>query len=152
MNKIKIEILFPEFCNLFGDMYNMKYLKMCLPDAEFTETALDETPKFVNEDVNLISVKNFSIFTGTEIAYFKLTKDDVLDTIDSYALFNGMASSQNNMTFYIFGSGSYTLDFFLTNLNKNYATGLFISTSRQFVYETIGGDVVKTSLSKNFQI
>ena len=54
MNKIKIEILFPEFCNLFGDMYNMKYLKMCLPDAEFIETALDETPKFVNEDVNLI--------------------------------------------------------------------------------------------------
>ena len=120
----------------------------------------ETTPDFVGgtylikiyEDVNLISVKNISIFTGTEVAYFKLTKDDVLDTIDSYALFNGMASSQNNMTFYIFGSGSYTLDFFLTNLNKNYATGLFISTSRQFVYETIGGDVVKTSLSKNFQI
>ena len=54
MNKIKIEILFPEFCNLFGDMYNMKYLKMCLPNAEFIETALDEIPAFVNEDVNLI--------------------------------------------------------------------------------------------------
>ena len=51
---MKIEILFPEFCNLFGDMYNMKYLKMCLPDAEFIETALDEEPKFVNEDVKLI--------------------------------------------------------------------------------------------------
>ena len=51
---MKIEILFPEFCNLFGDMYNMKYLKMCLPDAEFIETALDEKPKFVDEDVNLI--------------------------------------------------------------------------------------------------
>ena len=36
---MKIEILFPEFCNLFGDMYNMKYLKMCIPDAEFIETA-----------------------------------------------------------------------------------------------------------------
>lgn len=51
---MKIEILFPEFCNLFGDMYNMKYLKMCLPDVEFIETALDEEPKFVNEDVKLI--------------------------------------------------------------------------------------------------
>lgn len=51
---MRIEILFPEFCNLFGDMYNMKYLKMCLPDAEFIETALDEVPRFVNEDVNLI--------------------------------------------------------------------------------------------------
>ena len=54
MSNIKIEILFPEFCNLFGDMYNMKYLKMCMPDAEFIETALDEVPTFVNEDVNLI--------------------------------------------------------------------------------------------------
>ena len=51
---MKVEILFPEFCNLFGDMYNMKYLKMCIPNAEFVETALDETPKFVNDDVNLI--------------------------------------------------------------------------------------------------
>lgn len=51
---MKIEILFPEFCNLYGDMFNMKYLKMCLPEAEFVETALDEVPKFVNEDVNLI--------------------------------------------------------------------------------------------------
>ena len=51
---VKIEILFPEFCNLFGDMFNMKYLKMCLPDAEFVETALDETPKFAQEDVNMI--------------------------------------------------------------------------------------------------
>ena len=51
---MKIEILFPEFCNLFGDMYNMKYLKMCMPEAEFIETTLDEVPTFVNEDVNLI--------------------------------------------------------------------------------------------------
>lgn len=54
MKTMKIEILFPEFCNLFGDMFNMKYLKMCLPDAEFIETALDEQPRFVEEDVNLI--------------------------------------------------------------------------------------------------
>lgn len=51
---MKIEVLFPEFCNLFGDMYNMKYLKKCMPNAEFIETALDEVPTFVNEDVNLI--------------------------------------------------------------------------------------------------
>lgn len=51
---MKIEILFPEFCNLFGDMYNMKYLKMCIPEAEFIETAIDDIPTFVNENVNLI--------------------------------------------------------------------------------------------------
>lgn len=51
---MKIEILFPEFCNLFGDMSNIKYLKMCLPDAEYIETGMDEEPAFIKNDVNLI--------------------------------------------------------------------------------------------------
>lgn len=52
--KLKIEILFPEFCNLYGDISNMKYLKKCLPDANFIETAFDEEPCFVKERVNFI--------------------------------------------------------------------------------------------------
>ncbi len=51
---LKIEILFPEFCNLYGDISNMKYLKKCLPKASFIETAFDEEPHFVKEDVNFI--------------------------------------------------------------------------------------------------
>ena len=34
----KIEILFPEFCNLAGDSSNMRYLRKCMPKAEFIET------------------------------------------------------------------------------------------------------------------
>ncbi len=51
---MKIEILFPEFCNLFGDMSNMRYLQKCLPDAEFLETAFEDTPQFVSEKIDLI--------------------------------------------------------------------------------------------------
>lgn len=51
---LKIEILFPEFCNLYGDISNMKYLKKCLPKAQFYETAFHSEPLFANEDVNLI--------------------------------------------------------------------------------------------------
>lgn len=51
---LKIEILFPEFCNLYGDISNMKYLKKCMPKANFIETAFDEEPKFVKEKVNFI--------------------------------------------------------------------------------------------------
>ena len=51
---MKIEILFPEFCNLFGDLSNMKYLQQCLPDAEFFETPLEAQPRFVTESVDLI--------------------------------------------------------------------------------------------------
>lgn len=51
---MKIEILFPEFCNLFGDMSNMRYLQKCLPDAEFIETAFDSEPAFLTEPIDLI--------------------------------------------------------------------------------------------------
>ena len=36
---MKIEILYPEFCNLNGDMGNMKYLEKCIPEAEIIETS-----------------------------------------------------------------------------------------------------------------
>lgn len=51
---MKIEVLFPEFCNLFGDSANMKYLKQCLPEAEFIQTYIEQEPRFVQEDVELI--------------------------------------------------------------------------------------------------
>lgn len=51
---LKIEVLFPEFCNLYGDISNMKYLKKCLPKANFIETAFDEEPYFTKEEVNFI--------------------------------------------------------------------------------------------------
>ncbi len=51
---ITIEILFPEFCNLYGDISNMEYLKKCMPKANFIETAFDEEPTFNKQKVNLI--------------------------------------------------------------------------------------------------
>ena len=88
MNNIKIEILFPEFCNLFGDMYNMKYLKMCLPNAEFIETALDETPTFVNEDVNLIYLGPMTENTQEKvIARLLPYKEKIEELIDKNVVF-----------------------------------------------------------------
>lgn len=51
---MKIEILFPEYCSLFGDMSNMGYLKQCLPHGEFFETALDGEPRFLTEPMDLV--------------------------------------------------------------------------------------------------
>ena len=51
---IKIEVLFPEICNLFGDNGNVKYLKACIPDAEIINTALTDTPYFVENEPSLI--------------------------------------------------------------------------------------------------
>lgn len=51
---MKIEVLYPEAANLFGDCWNHRYLKECLPEAEFVYTSLGDTPEFVNGDVQLI--------------------------------------------------------------------------------------------------
>jgi len=51
---MKVEILFPDLCYLYGDKGNIRYLKECMKDAEFIETSLNEMPAFVNEDVSLI--------------------------------------------------------------------------------------------------
>lgn len=50
----QIEILFPEFCNLFGDLSNIKYLKKCIPDSNFIETSFNEEPAFLSKDINMI--------------------------------------------------------------------------------------------------
>ena len=51
---MKIEILFPEFCNLFGDTYNMIYLETTLPDAEFIRTPIGGAVRFTEEPVDLV--------------------------------------------------------------------------------------------------
>lgn len=85
---MKIEILFPEFCNLFGDMYNMKYLKMCIPDAEFIETALEEEPTFVKEDVNLIYLGPMTENTQEKvIAKLLPYKERIIELIDKNIVF-----------------------------------------------------------------
>lgn len=51
---MKIEVLYPEICCLFGDKANMRYFKLCLPDAEFIETPVTEQPLFLTEDVDMV--------------------------------------------------------------------------------------------------
>lgn len=54
---IKIEFLYPEACNLYGDTFNIKYLEKCLGEnAKIIKTALTDKPAFVTEDVNMIYI------------------------------------------------------------------------------------------------
>ena len=50
---MKIEILFPAFANLYGEKVAVQYLAQCLPDAQFVETELTDTPAFAEENVIL---------------------------------------------------------------------------------------------------
>ena len=51
---MKIEILFPEACNLCGDLQNIRYLRQCCPEIEVIETDLKSRPAFLDEDVALV--------------------------------------------------------------------------------------------------
>ena len=51
-----VEILFPEICSLFGDGQNVEYLKLALPEAEFIETPLTDTPYFAENEPDLIYI------------------------------------------------------------------------------------------------
>ena len=51
---VRIEFLFPEFCNLFADSSNIKYLMQCLPEAELINTAFTDQPLFAADTPDLI--------------------------------------------------------------------------------------------------
>ncbi|MCQ2520440.1 MAG: hypothetical protein MJ107_07915 [Lachnospiraceae bacterium] len=56
---MKIEILYPEVCNLYGDLQNIEYLKRSavasgVTDVEIIETSLKSEPYFANNQVDLI--------------------------------------------------------------------------------------------------
>ena len=51
---MKIEILYPEICYLYGDLMNIEYLHRCLPEAEIIKTSLKTVPAFVSGGVGLV--------------------------------------------------------------------------------------------------
>ena len=52
---MKIEILYPEIANLFGDLANIKYIKSSIPDCKVIGTDLSTKPRFLTEkDVDLV--------------------------------------------------------------------------------------------------
>jgi len=57
---VRVEILYPQVCCLYGDKANAMYLRHCLPQAEFIETSLTDEPTFVREDVDLVYLCSMS--------------------------------------------------------------------------------------------
>ena len=51
---MKIEVLFPEICNLCGDLMNVRYLQQSCPEVQVVETDLHTRPRFLDEDIALV--------------------------------------------------------------------------------------------------
>ncbi|MDD2490217.1 MAG: hypothetical protein PHY26_03095 [Bacilli bacterium] len=52
---VRVEVLYSEYMNLYGDNGNIKYLKQCLPKSvEFIYTDLNDKPKFMTHKINML--------------------------------------------------------------------------------------------------
>lgn len=92
---MKIEILYPELCTLYGDKGNMMYLKLCLPEAQFIETTLNDKPLFLTEDIDMVYICSMSE-QSQEVILSRLLpmRDEIcakLDAGKSLFLFTGNA-------------------------------------------------------------
>lgn len=112
---MKIEILYPEFCNLYSDISNMKYLKQCLPEAEFIETTIDLVPTFVTEKVDLIYLGAMTEKTQEKlINKLREYKDKIKELID------------NGTNFLFTGNSFEILGKYIENEDKSQVEGLNI--------------------------
>lgn len=57
---MKVEVLYPEVCCLFGDKANARYLEACMPQAQFVYTPLCQKPAFAQEEVSMIYLASMS--------------------------------------------------------------------------------------------
>lgn len=86
---VKIEVLFSEVCNLYGDLFNIKYLEKCLGEnCEIYYTNISDEPKFVKEDVNMIYMAPMTERTQ-ELVIKKLLpyKERIQELIDKNVVF-----------------------------------------------------------------
>lgn len=91
---MKIEMLYPEVCNLYGDLMNIEYLKRSSiasgrEDFEIIETSLKSEPYFVkNDDVSLIYMGTMTEHTQELVLKALMPyRDRIADLIDKGQLF-----------------------------------------------------------------
>ena len=81
-----VEILYPEVCNLYGDLMSCEYLRQS--GAQIVETSLKEKPKFIDGGISLVYMAPMTE-RSQEIVIKALTpyKDDILSAIDRGQVF-----------------------------------------------------------------
>jgi len=87
--KIKIEALFPELCNLFGDSMNVEYLHRALPEVEIIKTPLKNKPALLDDsDIKLVYLGSMTE-SAQELAINNLSryKEIIFDKINCGTIF-----------------------------------------------------------------
>ncbi len=51
---IRVEVLYPEYMNLYGDSGNIKYLEQSIDKVKIIYTNINQKPKFISNDIDMI--------------------------------------------------------------------------------------------------
>lgn len=98
---MKIEILFPEVCNLYAELTNIEYLKRCDPSIEIIHTDLNTRPKFLDGGIKLVYVGT-TTEKGQELVIKSLLpyRDEIAKAIENgqFILLTGNASEMFGKT------------------------------------------------------
>ncbi len=131
-----VEILYPEICNLFGDTGNARFLKNCTDD--YVETALNDVPAFVNEEVKLIyfgpMTENNQIRAMERLLPYK---DRIIELINNGTVFIATGNSYEIFGKSITDSNSSStpcmniLDFTVSRDYMNRESGLIIGNYKE---------------------
>ena len=78
---MKIEILYFDLCCLYGDKGNTMLLRKALPAAEFIETGLNDTPAFLQGDVDLCYLCSMSEKSQELVLSRLLPHKEVIQTL-----------------------------------------------------------------------
>ena len=85
---MNIELLYPEICCLYGDKGNSRYLIKCLEEngvkVNVIETHLDEKPRFLEEDIQLVYIGSLAdTYITTLLDRLMPHQETILKKIDS---------------------------------------------------------------------
>ncbi len=101
-----IEILFPEICNLYGDLGNIRYIKGSIENTIIKETHINERPYFADNDVDLIYMGSMTedaqLMVINELSAYKDRISELIER-DTHFLITGNALE-------IFGRGIIDID------------------------------------------
>ena len=51
---IRLEVLYKEYMNLYGDSGNIVYLKKCIPELEVIYTGINDKPSFIKKKIDIL--------------------------------------------------------------------------------------------------
>lgn len=113
---LRVEVLYPEVCNLFGNTYNIKYLEQSVEDIEIINTSLNDEPTFVKEDIDLVYMASMT----------EKTQELVIEKLKPYTE-TIKKQIQENKAFFMIGNALEVFGKYIENEDGSKIEGLGIT-------------------------